>query len=217
MPFVDTNILVYARDTSDPVKQARAAEIMAVLWRNRTGRLSAQVLQEYYVTVTRKLKPGLPLSEARQDVRDLMEWNPRQVGAGVLESAWEIEDRWQLSWWDSLIAASALLLACAGSHAASTFTFADTPGSHLDICKNGVPLVRYQYHYDNSSPEKLLETYKPIFHVMNPQGTAPITKGAGGDFTHHRGWFIGWSKITTPAGTVGRRCAGCRSVSRGAR
>jgi predicted nucleic acid-binding protein len=108
MPFVDTNILVYARDTSDPEKQARAAEIMAVLWRNRTGRLSAQVLQEYYVTVTRKLKPGLPLSEARQDVRDLMEWNPRQVGAGILESAWEIEDRCQLSWWDSLIAASAL-------------------------------------------------------------------------------------------------------------
>jgi len=104
----------------------------------------------------------------------------------------------------SLIAASALLLACAGSHAAPTFTFTDTPGSHLDICKNGVPLVRYQYKYDNSSPEKLQETYKPIFHVMNPQGTAPITKGAGGDFTHHRGWFIGWSKITTPAGTVDR-------------
>lgn len=108
MPFVDTNILVYARDKSDPAKQARAAEILGVLWRSRTGRLSAQVLQEYYVTVTRKLKPGLSRAEARQDIRDLLEWNPRPVSAGTLETAWEIEDRWKLSWWDSLVVASAL-------------------------------------------------------------------------------------------------------------
>ncbi len=108
MPFIDTNILVYARDKSDLKKQERAAEILGVLWRNRTGRLSTQVLQEYYVTVTRKLKPGLSRAEARQDVRDLMEWRPRPVSAGILESAWEIEDRWKLSWWDSLVAASAL-------------------------------------------------------------------------------------------------------------
>ena len=108
MPFVDKNILVYARDKSDPVKQARATEIMNILWIKRTGRLSPQVLQEFYVTVTRKLKPGLPAAEARQDVRDLMEWNPKTPGTRVLESAWEIEDRWQLSWWDSLIVASAL-------------------------------------------------------------------------------------------------------------
>ena len=108
MPFVDTNILVYARDKSDPAKQARAAEILAYLWRNRTGRLSPQILHEYYVTVTRKLKPGLSRTEARQDVRDLLEWHPRPVSAGVLESAWEIEDRWKLSWWDSLVVASAL-------------------------------------------------------------------------------------------------------------
>jgi len=108
MPFIDTNILVYARDSTDPGKQARAGEILSILWRNRTGRLSTQVLQEYYVTVTRKLKPGLPLAEAREDVRDLLAWNPRPVTAGVLESAWEIEDHWKLSWWDSLIVASAL-------------------------------------------------------------------------------------------------------------
>ncbi|MCX6972081.1 MAG: PIN domain-containing protein [Verrucomicrobia bacterium] len=108
MPFVDTNILVYARDKGDPRKQARAAEILGALWHNRTGRLSAQVLQEYYVTVTRKLKPGLSRTEARQDIRDLLEWNPRPVSAGILEGAWEIEDRWKLSWWDSLVVASAL-------------------------------------------------------------------------------------------------------------
>jgi predicted nucleic acid-binding protein len=108
MTFVDTNILVYTRDASHPEKQARAATIMEVLWRKRTGRLSVQVLQEYYVTVTRKLKPGLPATVAREDIRDLLTWNPRPVTAGVWENAWEIEDRWKLSWWDSLIVASAL-------------------------------------------------------------------------------------------------------------
>lgn len=108
MPFVDTNILVYARDTSNPAKQARAQEILHILWNRRTGRLSTQVLQEYYVTVTRKLNPGLSREEAREDVRDLQEWNSRPVSEGVLESAWEIEDRWKLSWWDSLIVASAM-------------------------------------------------------------------------------------------------------------
>lgn len=93
MPFVDTSILVYARDKSDPRKQARAADMLRVLWRSRRGRLSTQVLQEYYVTVTRKLKPGLSRTEARQDVRDLLEWNPRTLNAGILESTWEIEDR----------------------------------------------------------------------------------------------------------------------------
>jgi predicted nucleic acid-binding protein len=108
MPFVDTNILVYARDSSDPVKQLRGDDILRVMWRKRSGRLSAQVLQEYYVIVTRKLKPGLPPSEARQDIRDLHSWGPSQVTTSILESAWEIEDRVGLSWWDSLIVASAL-------------------------------------------------------------------------------------------------------------
>ncbi|MCK9589661.1 MAG: PIN domain-containing protein [Terrimicrobiaceae bacterium] len=108
MPFVDTNILVYARDSSDPVKQVCADEVMRVLWRKRTGRLSPQVLQEYYATVTRKLKPGIAPSEARQDIRDLLAWGPKQVTTSILESAWEIEDGVGLSWWDSLIVASAL-------------------------------------------------------------------------------------------------------------
>jgi predicted nucleic acid-binding protein len=108
MPFVDTNILVYSRDSSNPVKQARADEVLRVLWKKRTGQLSNQVLQEYYVTVTQNLKPGLAPAEARQDIRDLLAWGPKQVTASILESAWEIEDRWALSSWDSLIVASAL-------------------------------------------------------------------------------------------------------------
>ena len=58
--FVDTNVLVYARDASEPEKQKTAQAWMARLWRERRGRLSFQVLHEYYVTVTLKLKPGFP-------------------------------------------------------------------------------------------------------------------------------------------------------------
>jgi predicted nucleic acid-binding protein len=65
--FVDTNVLVYARDASDPEKQAIAAAWIEHLWASADGRLSVQVLQEYYVTTTRKLDPGLPAEEARQD------------------------------------------------------------------------------------------------------------------------------------------------------
>ena len=57
--FVDTNVLVYGRDATDPVKHARASEWVAHLWERGNGRLSMQVLQEYYVTTTRKLRPGL--------------------------------------------------------------------------------------------------------------------------------------------------------------
>lgn len=58
--FVDTNVFVYARDASEPEKQAVAAQWVRELWTTQAGRTSVQVLSEYYATVTRKLKPGLP-------------------------------------------------------------------------------------------------------------------------------------------------------------
>ena len=57
--FVDTNVLAYARDTSEPDKQPLAARWMEHLWRTGTGRTSMQVLDEYDITVTRNLSPGL--------------------------------------------------------------------------------------------------------------------------------------------------------------
>ena len=110
--FVDTNLLVYARDAGEPVKQARAAAVLRVLWQSRLGRVSHQVLQEYYVTVTRKLKPGLPKEDARDDIVALLAWRPLAPSGSTLSKAWEIEDRCGFSWWDSLIVASALENRC---------------------------------------------------------------------------------------------------------
>ncbi len=73
--FVDTNVLVYARDSSEPDKQP-AAGWMRHLWETRSGCLSMQVLQEFYTTVTRKLEPGLSPAAARLEVESLLAWEP---------------------------------------------------------------------------------------------------------------------------------------------
>ena len=111
--FVDTNILLYARDGSEAVKQPLAAQLMNDLWESRTGRLSFQVLQEYYNNATRKLKPGLPETVAREDIRALLAWKPMQVDAVLLDMAWTLTDRFGFSWWDAQIVAAAKRLACA--------------------------------------------------------------------------------------------------------
>jgi predicted nucleic acid-binding protein len=110
--FVDTNVFVYARDASEPEKQPQAAVWIDHLWRTRTARLSFQVLQEYYATTTRKLRPGLPPEQARADVRDLLAWRPVPTGAEVLEAGWRVEDRFGLSCWDGLIVAAARIAGC---------------------------------------------------------------------------------------------------------
>jgi predicted nucleic acid-binding protein len=110
--FVDTNILVYCRDASEPVKQAQALAWMAALWESRRGRLSFQVLQEFYLTVTAKLSPGLPRELARREVRNLTAWQPVAVDSRVLEEAWRLQDRYRFSWWDALIAAAARRADC---------------------------------------------------------------------------------------------------------
>jgi predicted nucleic acid-binding protein len=111
--FVNTNVLVYARDASEAEKQPLASAWIETLWESREGRLSTQVLQEYYVAVTRKLDPGLDRDQARTDVRALEAWRPLDLDAPLLESAWEAEDRFGFAFWDTLIVAAARRLGCA--------------------------------------------------------------------------------------------------------
>lgn len=110
--FVDTNVLVYARDASEPAKQRAASRWLEALWRSRQGRLSVQVLQEYYVVVTSKLDPGLGRDEAREDVRALLAWHPLPLDSALAEEAWRVEDEAGLSFWDALIVAAARRSGC---------------------------------------------------------------------------------------------------------
>lgn len=112
MHFVDTNLLVYGFDESDPIRRDRARLVMRRLWEGRNGRLSHQVLQEFYATVTRQLKPALPRPQARAEIEDLVAWNPVPVSGSLLKKAWSLEDRYGLSCWDSLIVAAALAQDC---------------------------------------------------------------------------------------------------------
>ena len=110
--FVDTNVLVYARDSTDPVKHRQARAWIELLWERGLGRLSRQVLNEYYVTVTRKLDPGLSRTEAREELGLLSLWLQEPGVAALLEAAWAVEDRYGLSWWDALIVGAARLGGC---------------------------------------------------------------------------------------------------------
>jgi predicted nucleic acid-binding protein len=108
--FVDSNILLYAVDDAEPRKQRLARDWRAHLWKSRLGRVSFQVLNEFYVNAGR-LKPAAS-NEARSEVRDLLAWNPVAVDAAVIERGWSLQDRYQISYWDSLIVAAAQAASC---------------------------------------------------------------------------------------------------------
>jgi predicted nucleic acid-binding protein len=110
--MVDANVLVYADDVSDARKHAVASEWLDLLWSSHRGRVSTQVLSEYYVTVTRKLARGLSQGDARASVRRYQLWQPWQVDHQTVETAWGIEARFGVHYWDALVIASAQQSGC---------------------------------------------------------------------------------------------------------
>ncbi len=110
--FVDTSILIYSEDGADPVKREKALQWLGVLWARGTGRVSTQVLNEFYVKVTRKIKPPMPAGDARAEVRRYELWQPWQIDHATVESAWAVESRYGLHYWDSLMIAAAQHLGC---------------------------------------------------------------------------------------------------------
>lgn len=110
--FVDTNLFVYRFDTTEPEKQRRAEHWHELLWRERTGRLSVQVLEELYSSLTRKLDHPMEPAEARTVVRSLFVWDPVSVDPRTIEGAWRLEDRYSRSWWDALIVSAAQIAGC---------------------------------------------------------------------------------------------------------
>src|SRR5690606_2299943 len=112
LAFVDTNVLLYWRDANQPQKQPVAREWLEHLWNERAGRLSTQVLAEYYTNVCRKLSKPLAPEQAWKDVTTFLGWNPRPVDSDTLTRAREIEARYQLNWWDCQIVAAAQLEDC---------------------------------------------------------------------------------------------------------
>ena len=101
--FVDTNILVYAHDSSTGVKHQRAQELLEQLWGSGQGVLSTQVLQELCINLRRKAGNPLPLEEIRLLLRDYMTWEVVTNTPESVLQALEIETRYKTSFWDALI------------------------------------------------------------------------------------------------------------------
>ena len=111
--FVDTKVLISAEDGAEADKQHSAPAWIERLWRARSGRLSTQVLNEFYVNVTRKLKPAMPQGDARARVRRYAAgWNPWQIDHATVETAWAMEARHGLQYWDCLVLAAAQHSGC---------------------------------------------------------------------------------------------------------
>lgn len=105
--FVDTNILVYAHDADAGEKHAAAARALADLWESRNGILSTQVLQELYITLTRKVTSPVTGNVARRLIRNYLTWDLVLNDGAIILHAGEIADNYQLSFWDGLIVAAA--------------------------------------------------------------------------------------------------------------
>ena len=110
--FVDTNVLLYSEDGADPKKQAQALAWLKELWQRRCGRLSTQVLNEFYVNATRKLQPAMSSGDARAEVRRYQRWHPWQIDQATIEAAWAVESRFKIGYWDALVVAAAQQQGC---------------------------------------------------------------------------------------------------------
>lgn len=110
--FFDTNVLVYLFDTDAPEKQARAREALGRALEQEAVVVSTQVLQEFFVTVTRKLARPLPAGAAEAALRRLMELAVVQVSPDMILAAAVSGRRDRISFWDALILTAAAAAGC---------------------------------------------------------------------------------------------------------
>lgn len=106
--FVDTNVIVYAYDKDAGEKHRVAAEIMKDLWRSGLGTISTQILQEFFVTLTKKISKPMDISVVRETIRRLSKWDVLLIDVDMILRATELQERYKYSFWDSLIIAAAI-------------------------------------------------------------------------------------------------------------
>ncbi len=111
--FVDTSLLIHARDPRDAAKRAAAMEWLRLLWNEERGRTSVQVLNEYYDVTTRRFRSPIRREDAWDDVQFyLSAWNPQPIDREVIECAHDVEGRYRLTWPDCLVVAAAQVQRC---------------------------------------------------------------------------------------------------------
>jgi predicted nucleic acid-binding protein len=110
--FVDTNILIYAEDRDAKAKHETARQLILRLWDERDGVVSVQVLQEFYVNVTRKLKKPLSSAKALQIVEEYLTWTVVENTGALLTAAIHLQTKARLSFWDAMVVQAAIAAGC---------------------------------------------------------------------------------------------------------
>jgi predicted nucleic acid-binding protein len=105
--FVDTNVLVYAFDKSNSPKKRVAQRLIHELMEEDRLRVSTQVLQELFVTQTRKVKQPCSSEEALAVLEDLTAWPLMAVDYAAIRAAVRLADEAKLSFWDALVVVAA--------------------------------------------------------------------------------------------------------------
>ena len=110
--FVDTNVLVYAHDVTAGAKHDRARALLEELWNTRRGCVSVQVLQEFFVTTTRKIPKPLDTLGAARIIEDLAHWHVHAPAVADVLAAVDVHRQTGVSFWDAMILRSARELGC---------------------------------------------------------------------------------------------------------
>jgi predicted nucleic acid-binding protein len=154
--FVDANLVVSAVNQSEPVKRELAVTLIERLWVEQRGRISIQVLNEFHAVVTRKLRHVITPEKAGALIDLLLLWDPQPVDTAVFQRARDIEARYKLNWWDSLIVAAARLQHC-------TVLYSEDlqHGATLDGVKIVNPFVSEVHEEPASYAVRLISPHRP--------------------------------------------------------
>jgi predicted nucleic acid-binding protein len=110
--FVDANVLVYAFDSSAARKQQAARQLLERLWQSGAGCLSVQVLQEFFVTVTKKVATPLPVDEAKARILELAAWRVFAPSTEDVLAAIDLHAQAKIGFWDAMIVLAAAESGC---------------------------------------------------------------------------------------------------------
>lgn len=110
--FVDANVLVYAFDSSAARKQQAAQQLLERLWESGTGCLSVQVLQEFFVTVTKKVAKPLSAEDAKARIREFGAWRVFTPTADDVLAAIDLHAQAKIGFWDAMIVLAAAESGC---------------------------------------------------------------------------------------------------------
>lgn len=112
MPIlVDTTVLIYAFDPRDAVKQTAAQAWLRRCWKEKSGRISTQVLNEFYVNLVH-LQGGTFRVQACSEIKNLLAWSPCAIDQNLIETAWHVAESANVSHWDALVVAAAMRQRC---------------------------------------------------------------------------------------------------------